>query len=98
MRLMKYKVWVTLFGSSAENAGIICSRQSARAEWKDGRSVYVPINDGSQQGFEFEAVSDDRAFAILTQLFNEQNPANRKPISGKSYLRQCRPAMKRKAS
>lgn len=86
----KYSVWVTLFSPSASNAGIIGGTQKTRSSWTSGKLEYIPINDGSQINFVFDARDDAEAYAIVTRLFNERNPRNRKPLSGKSYMRSCR--------
>lgn len=87
---MKYNVWITLFSSSAKNAGIIGGYQHTKTSYASGQMAMVPINDGSQVNFTFEAKSDADAFATVTRLFNERNPRNRRPLSGKSYIRECR--------
>lgn len=81
---MKYNVWVTLFGSSAANAGIIGGVQKSRSSWANGKLEYVPVNDGSQVNFQFEARNDVAAFDTTVKMFNASRPMNRKPISGKS--------------
>jgi hypothetical protein len=88
--MKQYNVWVTLFGSSAKNAGIVGGQQKTRSSWAMGKLEYVPVNDWSQQNFQFDAMDDDRAMVELTRLFNIRNPYNKRPLSGKSYLRECR--------
>lgn len=88
--MKKYNVWITLYGSSAKNVGIIESRQRTRSSWATGKLEYIPINDGSQEHYEFEAHGDEFAFGVLTSMFNTRHPSNRKPIAGRSYIRLCR--------
>ncbi len=81
----KYSIWITLFGSSAKNAGIIGSAQRTRSSWTSGKLEYIPVNDGSQVNFTFEAKNEE-----LSKLWSARYPTNHKPLSGKSYLRTCR--------
>lgn len=85
-----YNVWVTLFGSSAQNAGIVGGQQTTRCSWTSGKLEYIPVNDGSRQNFVFDARDDEQAFVQLGKLFNARNPSNKRPLSGKSYMRNCR--------
>lgn len=89
-KITRYNVWVTLFGPLASNAGIIGAAQKTVLSYASGKLEYIPVNDGSQVNLQFDAPNDIVAFNTVMQLFNERNPRNRKPISGKSYLRECR--------
>ena len=91
---MKYNVWVTLHGASAKTAGIVGDKQHTRSSWATGKLEWIPINDGSQVNFQFEASSDETAWAELNRLFNVRNPRNRRTLSGRSYLRICRQSLK----
>ena len=89
-----YTVYVVPYGSSAKNAGIVTNMPAMRSKWtEDGKLTYVPYDDGRLK-FEFDAQDDTRAYENLTVLLREKRPADKRPISGKSYLRHCRPSFK----
>lgn len=85
-----YNVWVTLYGGSAKNAGIIGEKQAVRSSWATGKLTYVPDHSVPQQNFTFTANSDDLAWIELSNLFRARNPRNAKPLAGRSYMRHCR--------
>jgi hypothetical protein len=91
---MTYNVWITLHGVSAQTAGIVGATQKTRSSWVTGKLEWIPINDGTQQNFQFEETSDESAWVVLNRMFNERNRSNRRTLSGRSYLRHCRQSLK----
>ena len=83
---MNYNVWITIHGASAKTAGIVAT-QKTRSSWTAGKLEWIPVNDGTQQQFQFESPGDEAAWVMLNRLFNERNRANRRTLSGRSYLR-----------
>jgi hypothetical protein len=85
-----YNVWLTKYGSSAKNAAIIGGTQHTRSSWVTGKLERIPVNDGTQENYRFEARDDNQAFDVLTKLYSAAHPHDRRPLSGRSYIRQCR--------
>jgi len=88
---MTYNVWIDKFGPAAKNAAIVSGNaQRTKATWISGTLAYVPVNDGSQEFYAIDARDDNEAFAKLTVAYNAAHGGNRRPLSGKSYMRLCR--------
>lgn len=81
---MVYNVWIEWYGSSAKNAGLVCSTHPTKADWTTDKLRWI-ANYRERSNYLFIAPNDTEAFKTLSSLVGSP-----KPLSGKSYMRQCR--------
>ena len=100
---MKYDVWVHHNGRSAKNAGMVAAKPLKQYTGYEGTTVLYRILDESHQDhFTFEVLGsnwtvDDLAWRELDRLYRTKHPSEKRPLAGRSYLRECRPSFREAA-
>lgn len=96
-----YDVWVHYNSRSAKHAGLISSVPlRERIGWEANGPQYR--NLPNQDHFVLEVAGsnwmlDDLACMALLSQYRAKHPGEKRPLAGRSYLRDCRPKFTRAA-
>jgi hypothetical protein len=89
---MLYNIWIHFNGSSAKNAGIISPTPlRERSNWINGKMEQGQPKAYGQVNVTLEVTgSDDKAFVELDKAYRLRFPHEKRPLAGKTYLKDCR--------
>ena len=100
---MKYDVWVHHNGRSAKNAGLIsASPLREHIGWNNQVPQYRILGDAFQDHYTVEVsgsnwMLDEFAWVELNKQYSAKHPTEKRPLAGRSYLRECRPSFREAA-
>jgi len=99
---MLYNIWIHFNGHTAKNAGLIAARplreKSTYRINSEGKYETVepkPLGASYQINITLEITGsnwtlDDKAFKELGKAYQLRFPNEKRPLAGKSYLKDCR--------